>query len=239
MMMEKEQAAPTNRRGRPRGSTKQKPAQDQLTLDGSLLSYLTAHAAETEAQGYSLQMFLRRIDIRTANIVEGKSLAQRFAETAGTSLHVATRVISGLTPLTSNMVVAIAKRLGCTTDQLLTGQEPAQPEVPSADESELLDLYRKADSLGKASMLFILSLDQLLISLPDDPRDRVTASLVSLHDAGAHELLSALPSQLGAYKARTGRDPVLHGEGMTIFTPVHEFCGVFGPEQRPLQKYLS
>ena len=205
------------------------------------VSFLAAHPRPAETEGFSLELFLRRFDIQTANIIDNKPLAQRLAEAAGMSLHVATRVIAGLTPLTSQMVVAIAKRIGRTADELLTGARAHQPSCPvSSDEEQLLSIYRSADPLGKAAILFMVTLWRLLESLPDEGRDRVITSLIALYESGSHdELLAFLPSTLGGFKARTGIDPALILGGPTIFTPIHEKCGVYGPEQKPLWAYLE
>ena len=228
---------PIQRRGRPVDPTKP----SSRSLLAPYFAFLENHPALEEPKGFSLQLFLRRFDARTAKTTSAnndKPLAQRLAKAAGTSLHVATRIVAGLTPLTSNMVVAISKRIECTTDYLLTGSVEGSQKSDFSDEQVFLQHYRSADQVGKTSALFLLTLDLWLDSLPDEARDRLISSLVALHEAGAQPILAALPSVLRAFQARSGTDPMECFEASTIFTPVHEFIGVYGPEQKPLLAYL-
>ena len=84
-----------------------------------------------------------------------------------------------------------------------------------------------------------VSLPRLLEALPEQASERVIASLVRLHDAGAQDLLSYLPKVLGSFKVRTGRDPLTFQDAPPVFTPLHESLGIYGPEQMPLVQYLS
>ena len=224
------------RRGRPVGATG-KVSKDQSTaLVKPYQDFLEAHPVPEEPQGYSLPLFLKRFDVMTANLTENKPLVQRLAEAAGMSLHVATRVIAGLTPVTANMIAAIGKKLGCSTDALMTGVPKAKTQSDSdksrsEEEIQLLANYEKAAPLAKLGIFFILSLEQMLGVIEEEGRTRVIGSLLRLHDAGAQELLAFLPATLGAHQARTGKSVGDCFDAPIVFTPVHEFCGVYGPER--------
>ena len=231
------------RRGRPVGSRLGSSDGPEATMVMPYLNFLKAHPVPEEPKGYSLPLFLKRFDVLTANVIENKPLVERLAEAAGMSTHVATRVMAGLTPVTANMIAAIAKKVGCSTDLLVTGiphkrTNAEHDESQSVDESEVLAHYKKANPLGKASVFFVLTLQQLLDVIQEEGRSRVIGSLMRLHDAGAQEILAFLPSTLGAHKAKTGKPVGDCFDAPVVFTPVHEVCGVYGPETQPLMSYL-
>lgn len=234
--------------GRPHANRTPLPRKNSVLVD-LYVTFLKAHPPPPEPIGYSLELFVRRFAEETAVYPDPKTLAQKFAEAAGVPLNVAHRVLAGLTPLTGKMIAAVAKHLSLTTDDLLLGRVPSPKaattdsgaEVEPADEGEakLLKAYREANAVGKARLLFTVSLGQILQALSPAGRDRVIASLVTLHDEGAQEALSFLPHALGAYQLQTGNDPAQSFDAEQVFTPWHEAFGVFGPEQVPLVKYLD
>lgn len=186
---------------------------------------------------------LYRIDRLTANLLENEPLSKRIADLGGLSLQMAEKVVAGLAPFPLKSLVAVAQKLGVTTDCLLMGKRPSEPEAKSVqpldeEEKELLKHYESADAGGRARITFIITLPQLLESMPEEASSRVVASMVHLHDAGLQELLAFLPATLGAYKVKTGVDPMDWIESPHIITPLHEWLGVFGPEQKPLLQYL-
>lgn len=238
------------RPGRPVGSTKSAIAAAKVkatggspTLAAAYSSFVARHPS-SEPGGDSLDLVLRRIDERTANVIDNKTLPQRIADLTGMSLLLASKVVMGVTPLTLKMAVVIADKLGVSLDFLLTGVDKhvATPSICGCsltpDETGFLQSYRLANDIGKAAIQFHLFLPRLLETLPEDASARVMGSLMRLHDAGEQELLSYLPEVLGRYKARTGLDPLSFYDAPPVFTPIHENMGIFGPEQLPLVGYL-
>lgn len=225
----------TKRRGRPVGSTRSKRRTERGAKSNQYLDFLAQHPVPVEPSGFSIELVLQRLDARTADFNNPRPLVERLAEAAHIPLATANDVMAGIKPFTSKMVVTMAKSIGCTTDELLNGDHPA----PSADEeAKFLSLYRAANPAHKEAITFILALGPLLESLPTEARDRVIASLAALYNAGAQELLAFLPSCLGAFQAKTGVHLDVLATMPVIFTPLHEFLGVYGPEQAPLAAYL-
>lgn len=239
------------RRGRPVGSAHQrkelqrKPAREAspASLVMAYCEFLSKHPFAPEPTGLSVELILYRIDLLTANIAEGKTLAQRIATLLGMSLVLADKVVAGAAPITLKMIVVLAEKLETTTDYLLTGCKARAPAGASqiqldTGEEELLSDYRAGNDTAKAALMFQLALPRLLEALPEEASARVIASLVRLHDAGAQDQLRYLPRVLGAFKARTGCDPLGYLQASTVFTPLHEAWGIYGPEQQPLVRYL-
>lgn len=238
------------RRGRPVGSTKSALAAAKVIAGGGSPSFVMAYVSFlsrhplAEPTGFSVELMLKRIDDLSANILDEKSLPQRLADLTGMSLALANKVVVGAMPFTAKMVAVIAEKLDASTEYLLTGVK-GQVQAPKfecaipPDEKEMLTHYREASETGKAELMFHVSLPRLLEVLPEQASERVIASLIRLHDAGAQDFLSYLPKVLGSFKVRTGRDPLAFQDASTIFTPLHESMGIYGPEQMPLMQYLS
>lgn len=241
------------RPGRPFGSANKRmidPDQVRAALSPSpqslvmtYVAFLSKHPSPPEATGFSGELILNRIDLLTANIVENKSLAQRIADVSGMSFALADKVVAGAAQITPKMIVVIAEKLGTTTDYLLTGRKARHPPATHGakfypDEKELLSQYRTGNDTAKAASMFHVALPRLLEAFPEEATARVIASLVHLHDAGAQDHLCYLPMVLGTFKMRTGRDPLEYLEEPTVFTPLHEAWGIYGPEQQPLVNYL-
>lgn len=239
------------KRGRPPGlanklkahTSEKYPAIDPQTLVSIYVDFLSKHPASPEPSEYSLGLFLGRIDQLTANIIDNKPLAQRIAELTGMPLRLVEKVVIGAIPPPIQLVVVLAEKLEVETDYLLMGNKPhrtspVQISDIDAGERQMLDYYRSGDEAYKAFLMFMLALPRLLILWHPEARARVIASLVHLHDAGAQECLSILPSVLGTFKVKTGIDPSDFFGCSTVFTPVHEKLGIYGPEQVPLVQYM-
>jgi hypothetical protein len=214
----------------------------KASIVGPYVRFLEHHPRAEEPTGFSLELFTRRFAEASASSADDRSLEQRFCKAAGLPEQVAMRVLAGLTPLTAKMVAATASHLGMSANDLLLGRVPKASPTSlrelSADELELLQSYRAASETAKACTMFTVGLQRLLDTMAPEGRDRVIASLVALHDAGAHEELAFLPHVLGVYQVRTGNDLTASLGGSTVFTPWHEVFGVYGPEHRPLWHYL-
>lgn len=227
-------AAP-KRRGRPIGSIRSQQRTEHVVKSNPYLDFLASHPVPVEPSGFSIELVLHRLDARTADFNNPRSLVARLAEAAHIPLATANDVVAGIKPFTSKMAVAVAKSIGCTTDELLNGDLPT---ASADDEAQFLSHYRSASPAHKEAIAFTLALGPLLELLPAEARDRVIASLVALYNAGAQELLAFLPSCLGAFQAKTGVQLDVPATAPVIFTPFHEFLGVYGPEQAPLAGYL-
>lgn len=239
--------ATPKRRGRPPGSIKKpKPTQGLVTLSwaATIANHIQKSQWTSKNVGFSTELILQRVDQHTANYTHKIPLAQRIADLTGMSPALAEKVVQGNTPLTVKMVVALAKKLGFTTDYLINGERPSLPASHTyndcdEDEKKLLDLYRAGTPSYKACMIFIFGLEQLLYTISNEARARLIASLIRLYDNGAHDVLSHLPYVLGCFHVRTGIDPADYIDAPTIFTPVHDWMGIFGPEKMPLIRYMA
>lgn len=230
------------KRGRPVGWKKHRTATSDKPYPEVYSAMIAALPPLEQQVGYHREMILRRIDELTANALDTRTLEERFAELLGMSPRLASQVVHGLQPLTTSMLAVCAEKLEVNPTFLLTGAVPALPvQTPStkipSEEGEFLRAYQNANNAGKVASFFILALPELLEFIPKEIALRVIGSLCILHDAGAQELLRFLPSVLGRYKVRTGNFPDEFNDADLIFTPLHEWLGIFGPEKNSLCMY--
>lgn len=239
--MELETSVARNR-GRPVGWKKHQAAPSTKPYPEVYSAMIAALPPLEQEVGHHREMILRRIDELTANAFDTRTLEERFAELLGMSPRLAGQVVHGLHPLTTSMLAVCAEKLDVNPAFLLNGTFPPLPAKtlptdPSSDETEYLRNYRNSNNVGKVASLFILALPELLEFIPDEIALRVIEALCILHDTGAQELLCFLPSVLGRYKVRIGNMPNEFNDVELIFTPIHEWLGIFGPEKNPLCMY--
>lgn len=236
------EASVAKKRGRPVGWKKHQTVTSDKPYPKVYSAMIAALPPLEQQVGHHLEMILRRIDELTANAFDTRTLEERFAELLGMSPRLAGQVVHGLHPLTTSMLAVCAEKLDVNPTFLLTGTVPpfpakTLPTDPSSEETEYLRNYRNSNNAGKVASHFILALPELLEFIPKEIALRVIGSLCILHDAGAQELLCFLPSVVGRYKVRTGNMPDEFNDADLIFTPIHEWLGIFGPEKNPLCMY--
>lgn len=211
---------------RTRRKTRVPPAEPQSNY-GALLGAGTAAMPRDP----SMEAVLERINERTASCFDDTPFAKRLARHAGISIRLAEEVISGHKPFTAPMLERVARRTEISAHWLLTGEGTLDPSAAAGlNEWEFIKGFRKAHPLRQRYAVFVIAFDNVMERLPWAIRNRVLAGLVTIAAAGIDEhdwLRSAI-----------GRCMVKYTIGMVelaglepIFTPVHEYLGIFGPER--------
>lgn len=166
----------------------------------------------------------------------GVSQLLRSSESAADSL------IVGKLPVTEKVLVTATRATGISAHWILTGEGSQDPHSPNLDDEMLfVRSMRSLDRSHALRVLLSLNLDAVLCVLNEPDRTRCLVSihnLVEAVDADGPAQAAFGPGELKNIRKNVAQAAFiwhidLATKTSSMFTPLHEAVGVFGPERSP------
>jgi hypothetical protein len=166
----------------------------------------------------------------------GVSKLLRISESAADALIVGNRQV------TENVLVTASRATDTSAHWILMGEGPkATQHPPDADEMVFIRSMRLLDRSRALRVLFSLDLDAVLSVLNEPNRTRCLVSVSQLIEAvvGGESAQAAFgPGELDGIRKNVAQAAFtfnidLSTKTSSMFTPLHEAVGIFGPERSP------
>lgn len=186
----------------------------------------------------------------------GETLEDVLRRHCRISEKTAQAIIAGEKPITAQLLSSLANKMRFSLDWLVLGpskqrhmQRSISIEAPitadttraqlPADERDLLYNYDKSDTAGKRAIHFLLGIEYIPAALDDSARNRLLSGLAYLGWGGwlaDDNLADVIRDSVRKTCVVFDLENMSHADNEPanlLFTPLHEWLGVFGPENGP------